>query len=95
MEMAAPILLAGGGIFLLFILHWLFWKKNILVFRILKSFSLKTAFGFFASVSILLTVIVWFALKQKSHDGFWRSGWINSVFITHGFKQNAEAQEKI
>ena len=73
--------IGGRWNILLFILHWLFLEEKHFGLPHFEKFSLKTAFGFFASVSILLTVIVWFALKQKSHDGFWRSGWINSVFV--------------
>ena len=49
---------------------------------------------FYAVVSVLLAVISWFALKESSMMGFGAVVGSSLFFITHGFKQNAEEQEK-
>jgi len=62
-ELSAPILLIGGGTFLIFLFfHWLFLEP--------KKFGLKgerfiqsQGVWFYAIVSVTLAAIVWFALK--------------------------------
>ena len=49
---------------------------------------------FYAVVSILLAVIAWFALQESNLMGFGAVVGSSLFFITHGFKQNAEVQEK-
>ena len=49
---------------------------------------------FYATVSVLLSVIAWFALKESNLMGFGAVVGSSLFFITHGFKQNAEEQEK-
>ncbi|HPS21197.1 MAG TPA: DUF475 domain-containing protein [Candidatus Paceibacterota bacterium] len=94
-EQSAPILLTAGGVFLLFLfLHWLFLEeKNVGLPRTEKFFMSKGVW-FYAAVSILLAVITWFALKQSNLMGFGAVVGSSLFFITHGFKQNAEQQEK-
>lgn len=92
-DAAAPILLAGGGIFLIFLfLHWLFIEP--------KKYGLKgerfihsQAIWFFAVVSIILSIIVWFALQRNALMAFGAVVGSTTFFITHGFKQNAEMRE--
>lgn len=94
-EMAAPILLAGGGIFLLFLfLHWLFLEEKHFGLPRFEKFFAKNGVWFFATVSILLSVIVWFALEQNPMMAFGAVCGSSAFFITHGFKQNAEEKEK-
>lgn len=94
-EMAAPILLAGGGIFLLFLfLHWLFLEEKHFGLPRFEKFFIKNGVWFFATVSIALAVIVWFALKQNPMMAFGAVCGSSAFFITHGFKQNAEEKEK-
>lgn len=94
-EMAAPILLAGGGIFLLFLfLHWLFLEEKHFGLPHFEKFFIKNGVWFFASVSVLLTIIVWYALQQNPMMAFGAVVGSTAFFITHGFKQNAEAKEK-
>ncbi len=94
-EMASPILLAGGGIFLLFLfLHWLFLEEKHFGLPHFEKFFVKNGVWFFASVSVLLTIIVWYALKQNPMMAFGAVVGSTAFFITHGFKQNAEAKEK-
>ncbi|MDD5651035.1 MAG: DUF475 domain-containing protein [Candidatus Nanoarchaeia archaeon] len=93
-EKSAPILLIGGGTYLVFLfLHWYFLEP--------KSYGLigeelveKYGVWFFAVVSILLTEIVWFSLKQEPMMAFGAVLGSTAFFITHGFKTNAEEQEK-
>ncbi len=93
-EAAAPILLAGGGTFLVFLFfHWLFIEP--------KNYGLKgerffhsQGIWFYAVVSVPLALIVWFALKINPVMAFGAVIGSTAFFITHGFKQNAEQQEK-
>src|SRR3989304_4198831 len=49
---------------------------------------------FFAVVSVLLSVIVWYALKKHPLMAFGAVVGSTAFFIVHGFKQNAELREK-
>ena len=94
-EKSAPILLIAGGIFLLFLfLHWLFLEDKKLGLPRAEKFFMSKGIWFYAVVSILLTVISWFALKESNLMGFGAVVGSTLFFITHGFKQNAEEQEK-
>jgi len=93
-EKSAPILLIGGGIFLIFLFfHWLFLEPKEYG---LKGEKLSHAQGvwFFAVVSIILSVVVWFALQISPMLAFGAVIGSTAFFITHGFKQNAELEEK-
>lgn len=93
-ESSTPILLVGGGVFLIFLFfHWIFLEA--------KNYGLKgerflesKGIWFFAIVSIILAAIVWFALKQGPVLAFGAVVGSTAFFITHGFKQNAEQGEK-
>ncbi len=93
-DASAPILLAGGGTFLVFLFfHWLFIEP--------KKYGLKgerfiqsQGIWFFAIVSIILSVIVWFALKIDSYMAFGAVVGSTTFFITHGFKENAKEREQ-
>ena len=93
-EASSPLLLIGGGVFLVFLFfNWIFLEP--------KSYGLKgEAFfhaqgaWFFAVVSILLTIIVWFALQKGPMLGFAAVVGSTAFFIIHGFRQFAEEQEK-
>jgi hypothetical protein len=72
-EESAPVLLMGGGTFLVFLFfHWIF----------------------FAVVSILLCILVWEALSVNPMMAFGAVVGSTAFFIVHGFRQNAEEQEK-
>jgi hypothetical protein len=93
-EQSAPILLMGGGVFLLFLFfHWLFLEEKRYGL-IGEKFIHKQGVWFFAVVSILLTIIVWFSMQQNPMVAFGAVVGSTVFFITHGFKQNAEVQEK-
>ncbi len=93
-EKSAPILLAGGGTFLVFLFfHWLFIEPKYYGLRAERYIHSKGVW-FFAVVSILLSVIVWYALKVNPMMAFGAVIGSTAFFITHGFKQNAEEEEK-
>jgi hypothetical protein len=91
---AAPILLAGGGVFLVFLFfHWLFLEpKNFGIWG--EETILSHGVWFFAVVSILLCAIVWFALQINPMMAFGAVVGSTAFFITHGFKENAEKNER-
>jgi hypothetical protein len=94
---AKPPLLVGGGTFLLFLFfHWLFLepKKYGLVG---EQFIYTQGVWFYAVVSILLCLIVWFASQPNPERAGMAFGAVvgsTAFFITHGFKENAARSEK-
>lgn len=93
-EHSAPILLMTGGIFLLFLFfHWLFIEPKNYGLKGEKFFQAQGAW-FFAVASVLLTLIVWFALKEESLLAFGAVVGSTGFFIIHGFRQYAEQQEQ-
>ncbi len=93
-ELSKPILLMGGGIFLLFLfLHWIFLETKNYGLKVEKYIEYAGVW-FFAVVSILLAVVVWFALKINPLMAFGAVVGSTAFFITHGFKQNAEDAER-
>lgn len=93
-ETSSPILLLGGGIFLVFLFfHWLFIEpKNYGLVG--EKFFHSQGVWFFAVVSVILAVVVWFALEINPLMAFGAVVGSTAFFITHGFKQNAEQSEK-
>ncbi len=93
-ESSAPILFIGGGTFLIFLFfHWLFLEpKNYGLFH--EPFFHKQGAWFYAIISILLLVIVWFALQKNPILAFSAAAGSTAFFITHGFKQYAQSQEE-
>jgi hypothetical protein len=93
-EKSAPILLIGGGTFLVFLFfHWLFLEtKNYGLVG--EKFFTAQGVWFYAVVSLLLTGIVYAALQVDSNLAFGAVVGSTAFFITHGFKQNAEASEQ-
>lgn len=92
-ETSAPILLAGGGTFLVFLFfHWLFLEPKNYGLKGEKFFQ-EQGVWFFAVVSVLLSAIVWFALKINPVMAFGAVVGSTAFFITHGFKENAEKAE--
>jgi uncharacterized protein len=91
---SSPILLIGGGIFLVFLFfYWLFLEEKNFGLSAEKFFY-ANGFWFYAIVSILLCVIVWFAIKQNPMMAFGAVVGSSVFFITHGFKSSAEEKEK-
>lgn len=93
-EASAPILLTGGGTFLLFLFfHWLFLEPKNFGLRG-ERFILSQGVWFYAVVSVLLVGITWLALKINPFMAFSAVIGSSAFFITHGFKQNAEQAEE-
>jgi len=95
-ETQAPILLIGGGVFLVFLfLHWLFLEEKNYGIKHFESFFSRNGVWFYAVASILLTFIIWLSLEQDHtrYLAFGAAVGLCGFFIVHGFRQNAEAQE--
>lgn len=93
-EQSAPILLIGGGTFLIFLFfNWLFLEPKNYGLRGERFFHAQGAW-FFASVSLLLATIVWFAINKNPFMAFGAVLGSTAFFIIHGFRQYAEEQEK-
>ncbi|MDO8573720.1 MAG: DUF475 domain-containing protein [Candidatus Daviesbacteria bacterium] len=95
-ESSKHILLAGGGIFLVFLFfHWLFLEPKNYGLRGERFFHSKGVW-FYAVVSIILAVIVWLAIHKDPLMAFGAVVGSTAFFITHGFKENAKyAEEKL
>jgi uncharacterized protein len=94
-EKSAPILLALGGTFLLFLFfHWLFLEPKHFGLEAEKVIQKKGGVWFYAIVSIMLAVIVWYAIKVDPLMAFGAVIGSTAFFITHGFKENAERMEE-
>lgn len=93
-QTSAPVLLMGGGVFLLFLfLHWLFLEhKHIGLWG--ERFFLNQGVWFYAAVSIVLTALVWFAMQLSPMVAFGAVVGSTAFFITHGFRQHAEETER-
>ena len=93
-EQSAPILLMGGGIFLIFLFfHWLFLEEKYFGIRG-ERFIASKGVWFFAVVSIILAVLVWFALGKNPMMAFGAVVGSTAFFVVHGFRQNAEEAER-
>jgi hypothetical protein len=93
-ESSSPVLLAGGGIFLVYLfLHWLFLEEKHFGLPG-ERFIASQGVWFYAVASIILAVVVWLALKVNTMMAFGAVVGSSAFFITHGFKQNAEHKEQ-
>lgn len=93
-EESAPLLLLAGGIFLIFVfLHWLFMEDKHYGLRG-ELFFHKQGVWFYAVVSIILTIIVWYAVQTNPILALSAVIGSTAFFIIHGFRQNAEMQEQ-
>jgi len=92
-EASSPILLVGGGTFLIFLFfHWLFLEPKHYGLRG-ERFINSQGVWFYAIISIILTLLVWFAINRNPYMALGAVIGSTAFFITHGFKQNAEEQE--
>ena len=92
-EKAAPVLQIGGGTFLIFLFfQWLLVEpKNYGLAG--EAFFQRQGGWFFTVVSILLAVLVWFALRKEAVMAFGAVVGSAAFFITHGFREQAERAE--
>ena len=94
-DASAPYLLLAGGIFLLFLFfHWLFMEPKELGLPRTERFFLKQNVWFYAIASLILLYIGHRALAIHPMLAFAALIGSSAFFITHGFKQNAEASER-
>ncbi|MCL5795347.1 MAG: DUF475 domain-containing protein [Patescibacteria group bacterium] len=93
-EGSAPVLLSAGGVFLVFLFfYWLFLEqKNYGLIG--ERFFHSQGVWFYAVVSLILSVVIWFALKVHPLMAFGAAVGSTAFFITHGFRENAEANEQ-
>ena len=93
LEESAPPLLLGGGVFLIFLFfHWLFLEPKGFGLHVGR-FFFRQGVWFFAVVSVILSVIIWEALKIGPVMAFAASVGSSAFFITHGFKEHAARVE--
>lgn len=94
MKQSAPLLLIAGGVFLIFLFfHWLFVEPKEFGFRVEKFFS-KQAIWFYSVISIILCVILWFAIQKDPMLGFAAAIGSSAFFIIHGLKEQAARAEQ-
>lgn len=93
-DASSSILLAGGGIYLIFLFfHWLFIEpKNYGIVG--ERFIQKQGIWFYAIVSIVLAMVIWFGIHKNPLMAFGAVIGSTAFFITDGFKQNAEKKEQ-
>ena len=83
---SAPVLLMGGGTFLLFLFfHWLFLEDKNFGLRGERFFA-RNGVWFFALVSVILAGLVWFALGINTMVAFGAVIGSTAFFIVHGFR---------
>ncbi len=93
-EASAPILLSGGGIFLIFLFfHWLFLEPKRFGLKG-EHFFMSQGVWFYAVVSIILALVVWFSIQENPFMAFGAVVGSTAFFITHGFKENAQRSEE-
>ncbi len=93
-ELSKPILLLGGGIYLVFVcLGWLFMEEKKYAFLV-EHFIHKQSVWFYAIISVLFTGILFLAVKKSPFLAMSASVGATVFFITDGFKKNAEAKEQ-
>ncbi len=93
-EESAPVLLIGGGTFLIFLfLHWLFIEEKNFGLRG-EGYIMTKSVWFYAIVSVILALLVWTALGRHPMMAFGAVMGSTAFFIVHGFRQNAEEQER-
>lgn len=93
-ERSAPVLLMGGGVFLVFLFfYWLFLEEKHFGLP-LEPFFYRNGFWFYAVVSLLLCLLVWWSLARDPLMAFGAVVGSSAFFITQGFKSSAEAKEK-
>ena len=93
-EQSSPILLMGGGTFLLFLFfHWLFLEDKNFGLPGERFFTSKGVW-FFAVVAVILAALVWLSLGYNTMVAFGAVMGSTAFFIVHGFRQNAEEAEQ-
>lgn len=93
-EKASPPLLMAGGVFLVFLfLHWLFLQPKYYGLRG-EEFIEKKGVWFFAIVSVILTLLVWYSIQINPLMALGAAAGSSIFFVVHGFRENAEKKER-
>lgn len=93
-EAAAPVLLIGGGTFLVCLfLSWLFLEQKHYGL-VGERFIHGQGVWFYAVVSFALLALVWVSLQMNALLAFGAVLGSTAFFITHGFRENAEKREQ-
>jgi hypothetical protein len=93
-DRSAPVLLMGGGVFLIFLFfHWIFLEEKHYGLRGERYIESK-GIWFYAVISAILALLVWLALQDHPLMAFGAVIGSTAFFIVHGFRQNAELHEK-
>ncbi|MFZ2657089.1 MAG: DUF475 domain-containing protein [Victivallales bacterium] len=91
---SAPVLLAGGGVFLVFLfIEWLFVEPKKYSFSAERFFHSQPSW-FYAVVALALSVIAWLAMKKDPAMVVGALVGSTAFFIMLGFKHSAEKSEK-
>jgi hypothetical protein len=94
-ERQAPILLAGGGVFLIFLFfNWLFLETKQYAFFIERHIHRHYYFWFYAFVSALLLFVVGTTMKINPLISIGAVAGSTAFFIVSGFRRNVEEKEK-
>jgi hypothetical protein len=94
MEKGSPMLLTAGGVFLVFLFfHWLFLEPKRFGLAG-ERFFYDRGMWFYSVISVILLAITWFAINRDALMAFSAVAGSTAFFITHGFRQNAEARER-
>ena len=93
-EMSKPPLLIAGGVFLIILFfHWLFMEDKSYGIKG-ESFIHQHGLWFYSFAAVLLAIIAWFGIQRNPYIGFGAVVGSTAYFITHGFRQNAEENER-
>lgn len=93
-QQSKAVLLVGAGVYLLLLaLHWLFEEKKEYAF-FLEKFIHRQAVWFYTLASLIIALLVWFAIHKNPLMAFAAVIGSTAFFLTSGFKRSAEAEEK-
>lgn len=91
---SAPVLLASGGVFLLFLFfQWLFLEPKVFGLKG-EHFFYRNGVWFYAVVAVLLAALVWAAIGTNVMMAFGMTVGSAVFFVIHGFKENAVQMEE-
>lgn len=93
-EQSKPLLLLGGGVYLFFVfLSWLFLEEKKYAFLV-EGFIHRRGVWFYSLASIFLTLLIYYSIKTNPFLALSATIGASAFFITDGFKNNAQEQEK-
>ncbi len=94
-ETQKPILLAGGGLYLVYLFfYWFFVEPKEYAHILERHIHSKYSFWFYAVASFVLLGVVWTTIRINPLIALGAVVGSTAFFITNGFKHNAEEAEK-